>query len=62
VVLNAQNGTISFTGSASAKEATAHKMSLSGSTTVNYESGLANMNFNSGPSGTWNVNSWKEIE
>jgi hypothetical protein len=62
VVLNAQNGTIGFTGSASAKEATAYKMSLSGSTKVNYESGLTNMNFNSGPSGTWSINSWKEVE
>ncbi len=62
VVLNAQNGTLQFTGSASAKEAVAYKMILTGSTTVNYESGLSNMNFNSGPSGTWNVNSWQETE
>lgn len=62
VVLNAQKGTIVFTGSASAKEATANKMVLSGSAVVNYESGLVNMNFNSGPSGTWNVNSWQEVE
>lgn len=62
VVLNAQNGTISFTGSASAKEATAYKMKLVGATTVNYESGLANINFTSGPSGSWSVQNWKEIE
>ncbi len=62
VILNAQNGTISFTGSASAKEATAYEMTLSGSTTVNYESGLANVNFSSGPSGTWDVSSWKETQ
>ena len=62
VVLNAQNGTIRFTGSASAKEATAYKIKLEGSTTVNYESGLANMNFSSGPSGSWGIDSWKETE
>ncbi len=62
VVLNAQNGTIGFSGSASAKEAVAYKMTLTGSTTINYESGLANMNFNSGPSGSWNISSWKEVE
>ena len=62
VVLNAQNGTLNFSGSASAKEATAYKMTLSGATTVNYESGLANMNFTSGPSGGWNVGSWQETE
>lgn len=62
VILNAQNGTISFTGSASAKEATAYKMSLSGNTIVNYESGLANLNFTSGPSGSWGLENWQEVE
>lgn len=62
VVLNAQHGTINFSGSASAKEATAYRMTLSGATTVNYESGLVNVNFTSGPSGGWNVSSWKEVE
>ena len=62
VVLNAQKGTIVFSGSASAKEATANKMYLSGSTTVNYESGLVNMNFSSGPSGSWGIDTWKESE
>lgn len=62
VVLNAQNGTIKFTGSASAKEATAYKIKLEGSTVVTYESGLANMNFSSGPSGSWGIDGWKETE
>lgn len=62
VVLVAQNGTLAFSGSGSAKQATAYKISLSGSTTVTYDSGLANMNFASGPSGTWNVEEIKEIE
>ena len=62
VILNAQNGTIKFTGSASAKEATAYKMYLSGSAIVNYESGLANINFLSGPSGGFNINFWGEVE
>lgn len=62
VVLVAQNGTLSFSGSGSAKQATAYKITLSGSTTVTYDSGLANMNFSSGPSGTWNIEEKKEIE
>ncbi len=62
VVLVAQNGTISFTGSAGAKQATAYKLSLSGSTTVTYESGLADINFSSGPSGSWALTSWKETQ
>ena len=62
VILNAQNGTIVFTGSASAKEATAYRMVLLGNTTVNYESGLANVNFTSGPSGSWHIGGWKETQ
>ena len=62
VILNAQNGVIGFAGSASAKEATAYKMILVGNTTVNYESGLANVNFTSGPSGSWHIGGWKETQ
>ncbi len=62
VVLVAQNGTISFSGSARAKQATAYRLSLSGSTTVTYESGLADITFSSGPSGSWAVTSWKETQ
>jgi hypothetical protein len=62
VVLVAQNGTLSFSGSGSAKQATAYRITLSGNTRVNYDSGLANMSFASGPSGTWNVEKIKEIE
>lgn len=62
VVLIAQNGTINFSGSASAKQATGYKINLSGATTVTYESGLANLNFSSGPSGSWDISSWRESE
>ena len=62
VILYAQNGTIYFSGSASAKEATGYKLKLEGSTTVTYESGIADVNFTSGPSGSWGIDSWKEAE
>jgi hypothetical protein len=62
VVINAQNGTIEFSGGAQAKQATANRITMTGGTTVTYESGLANPTFTSGPSGAWNVDSWKEIE
>lgn len=62
VVLNAQKGTIEFSGGAQAKQATGYKIIMGGGTTVNYESGLANQNFTSGPSGSWNISSWKEVE
>ncbi|MBU1557541.1 hypothetical protein KKC45_01110 [Patescibacteria group bacterium] len=29
---------------------------------LNYEQGLTNINFSSGPSGTWAIDSWREIE
>lgn len=61
VVLVAQNGTIAFGGSAKAKQATGYRVTLSGSTIVTYETGLADMDFSSGPSGTWVVESWGEI-
>lgn len=62
VVLVAQNGTVEFSGSASAKQATGYAIELSGATTVNYENGLKNMNFSSGPSGSWNIKSWREVQ
>lgn len=62
VILYAANGTVNFSGSANAKEAIGYKMKLSGSAVVTYESGLANQNFVSGPSGGWSVASWKETE
>lgn len=62
VVINAQKGTLEFSGGAQAKQATANKIIMSGGTTVTYESGLVNPVFNSGPSGAWNVSSWKEVE
>lgn len=62
VVVVAQNGTVAFSGSGSAKSATGYAVSLSGATTVTYETGLANMNFTSGPGGSWDIASWKETE
>lgn len=62
VALNAQSGTIEFGGGAQAKQATAHRIIMSGGTTVTYESGLVNPNFTTGPSGSWNIDSWKEVE
>lgn len=61
VVLLTQNGGINFGGSAGAKAAVGYLMNMSGSVTLTYESGLADINFSSGPSGTWNVDSWQEI-
>lgn len=61
VILVAQNGTVSLTGGVSAKQVTGYEISISGGSSVTYESGIANLNFSSGPSGSWNIDSWKEI-
>ncbi len=62
VILNAQKGTINFSGNAEANEATANKITMSGSTVLRYESGIANTNFSSGPSGSFDIFGWRELE
>lgn len=62
VILVAPYGTISFSNNAGAKEAMAKTISLSNNASIVYESGLANVNFTSGPSGSYAITSWKEIE
>lgn len=61
VILNAQKGTIELTGGASAKQLTADTIVMTGDSEVTYETGLMDMNFNSGPSGGWSITSWDEI-
>jgi len=62
VIVYAPNGTINISGGASLKEATSYKMSISGGSSITYESGLTNNNFSSGPSGSWSVQSWEETQ
>lgn len=62
VVLVTLNGTITFSNNATAKAAIARQMNMSNDTTLNYETGLADISFSTGPSGSWTVDSWKEVE
>lgn len=62
VVLVAPDGGIQLSNSAGAKELTAKSITLSNSATITYDSGLANANFTTGPSGSYSVSSWKETE
>jgi len=62
VILYAANGTISVSNNAGAKSLTAYSIDLSNNATITYDSGLANSNFSSGPSGSYNIASWKESE
>ncbi|MDH5442275.1 MAG: hypothetical protein OEX08_01595 [Candidatus Nomurabacteria bacterium] len=61
VILNAQNGTIFFRNNAGATAATAETIKLDNNATIIYEQGLIDVNFSSGPSGTFSVQSWGEV-
>lgn len=52
-VAYAANGMISIANDAVIKEVTAFKLYIKNNASVRYESGLANINFSSGPGGSW---------
>lgn len=60
VIVYAPEGTINISGGAALKEATGYRITVDGGSSITYESGLANTNFSSGPSGEWTVEEWKE--
>jgi hypothetical protein len=60
VILNAQKGTINFNNNSGAKSAVANKIILENGATITYEKGLIDVNFSSGPSGAWSIDSWRE--
>lgn len=62
VLLNAQNGTLSFSNNSGAKAATAKTISMDNNSVITYESGIISPSFSSGPSGGWEINSWAETE
>lgn len=62
VILYAENGTVSLSNNAGAKEVTGYRISLGNNAVITYESGLANINFVSGPGGSWSLGAWEEVE
>jgi hypothetical protein len=63
VIINAQKGTANFGGSATANEVTANKVIISGGgAVITYSTGLANPNFVTGPSGSFGITEWKELQ
>ena len=62
IIYYANKGRIRFQNTAAAKEATAYGVDLDNSATLTYESGLANVNFSSGPSGGYAVKQWHEVQ
>lgn len=61
VILNAINGSVKISGSSDVKSIVAKTVIMSGSSHVKYESGVTNVNFTSGPSGSWVIKTWEEI-
>jgi len=61
VILNAQNGTAHLNNNVTLNEIVAEEISMDPNAVVDYLTGLANVSFTSGPSGGWNIKSWKEV-
>jgi hypothetical protein len=62
VILNAQNGTLHVHNNVKLNEAVGKKIMMDNGAEINYLTGLANTAFSSGPTGGWNLKSWKEVE
>lgn len=60
IAVNAQEGGVSISGGAELKAAVGNTISISGGSTVQYDSGLASPSFSSGPSGAYQITSWTE--
>lgn len=62
VLVNAQFGTAHLNNNVSLNEVVGNQIIIDNNATVNYTSGLANLSFTSGPSGGWNIKTWKEVK
>ncbi|MDP3958178.1 MAG: hypothetical protein Q8Q36_01790 [bacterium] len=62
VILVAKNGTLRLSNNAGAKEAIGSRLELDNGAFVTYESGLADVNFSSGPGGSFSVDTWREVK
>lgn len=61
-IVNAQKGTVYFSNNATVKEAVGNKIELKNNVGITYGSGIINVGFTSGPSGSWVLGSWKEAQ
>lgn len=61
LLLYAPHGKIEIQNSVQVKEATGYLINLKNSAQVIYETGLANLLFQSGPGGGFSINSWGEV-
>jgi len=61
VILNAQKGKVKFSNNAGAKSVSAKSVELDNGATIDYDIGLVNVNFTSGPGGGFDIVGWREI-
>lgn len=61
-ILFAPNGLMVIHNNVELIEATAYQLLLENNAVITYEIGLENLEFTSGPGGSWEVASWREIE
>lgn len=59
-IINAQKGTVYFHNNARVKEAVGNRIELRNGVGIDYGRGLINVNFTSGPTGSWGIDTWKE--
>jgi fibronectin-binding autotransporter adhesin len=62
IAVDAQYGTVGLTGGAAIKAVVGNAISVSGGSVITYENGLASPSFSVGPSGAWEIQSWKETQ
>ncbi|MBU1292424.1 hypothetical protein KKH07_03075 [Patescibacteria group bacterium] len=61
-IFYASNGVIYLHNNINVREATGYKLALDNNAIINYDIGLENINFSTGPGGGWSVENWREIE
>ncbi|MEK7481069.1 MAG: hypothetical protein AAB604_03145 [Patescibacteria group bacterium] len=57
----APHGLVMLQNNVTLKEVTAYKIHMKNLAELTYESGLANVNFSTGPTGGWEIIDWKEV-
>lgn len=61
-IFYANSGLILLDNNIKAREVTGYKIKMNNNAEIEYEAGLENTLFSSGPGGSWQVGSWREIE
>jgi fibronectin-binding autotransporter adhesin len=62
IAVDAQYGNVALSGGASLNAVVGNSISATGGSNITYDQGLASPSFVSGPSGGWNISSWKETQ